>query len=116
MIARENVLFTLAEHYEYKFSSRLSIENLKSFTEIIAWNFWQMDGLKFVIPNSCCSKEVVEENLFERRVISKECEGCKLGYGKNADFKHNGIYCKIKDWKENKILRFVDLLKKGEKK
>lgn len=116
LIARENVLFTIAEHYEYKFSSQLSIENLKSFAEIIAWNFWQMDGLKFVIPNSCCAKEVVEENLFERRVISKECEGCKLGYGKNADFKHNGIYCKIKDWKENKILRFVDLLKKGEKK
>lgn len=92
------------------------MEKLKSFAEIIAWNFWQMDGLKFVIPNSCCTKEVVKEDLFERRVISEECEGCKLGYGKNADFKHNGIYCKIKDWKENEILRFVDLLKKGEKK
>lgn len=116
LIARENVLFTIAEHYEYKFSSQISMEKLKSFAEIIAWNFWQMDGLKFVIPNSCCTKEVVKEDLFERRVISEECEGCKLGYGKNADFKHNGIYCKIKDWKENEILRFVDLLKKGEKK
>ena len=116
LIARENVLFTVTEHYEYKFNTQLSMEQLKSFAEIIAWNFWQMDGLKFVIPNSCCTEEVVEEDLFERRVISKPCEGCKLGYGRNADFKHNGIYCKIKDWKENEILRFVDMLKKEEDK
>lgn len=112
LIARENVLFTLAEHYEYKFNAQLSKEQLKFFAEIIAWNFWQMDGLKFVIPNSCCTKEVVEEDLFESHVISKECEGCKLGYGPKSYFKHNGIYCKIMDWKENEIVRFVDLLKK----
>ncbi len=25
------------------------------------------------------------------------------------------IYCKIRDWKENITLRFVDIMKKGEK-
>lgn len=74
-----------------------------------------MDGLKFVIPNSCCTKEIIEEDLFESHVISKPCEGCKLGYGEKSYLRHNGIYCKIRDWKENKTLRFVDIMKEGEK-
>ena len=115
LIARENLLFDVAEHYEAKFHEKLETQDLVSFAKIIAWNIWQMDGLKFVIPNSCCTKEIVEEDLFESHVISKPCEGCKLGYGEKSYFKHNGIYCKIRDWKENKTLRFVDIMKEGEK-
>ena len=115
LIARENLLFDVTEHYEAKFNEKLGTQDLIDFAKIIAWNIWQMDGLKFVIPNSCCTKEIVEEDLFESHVISKPCEGCKLGYGKNSYFKHNGIYCKIRDWKENKTLRFVDIMKEGEK-
>ena len=115
LIARENLLFDVAEHYEAKFHEKLETQDLIDFAKIIAWNIWQMDGLKFVIPNSCCTKEIVEEDLFESHVISKPCEGCKLGYGEKSYFKHNGIYCKIRDWKENKTLRFVDIMKKGEK-
>ena len=115
LIARENLLFDVAEYYEAKFGEKLETQDLIGFAKIIAWNIWQMDGLKFVVPNSCCTKEIVEEDLFESRVISKPCEGCKLGYGEKSFFKHNGIYCKIRDWKENKTLRFVDLMKKGEK-
>ena len=115
LIARENLLFTIAEHYEAKFGEKLEKQDLISFAEIIVWNIWQMDGLKFVIPNSCCTKEVVEEDLFERKVIAKPCEGCKIGFGEKSWHKHNGIYCKIMNWKEGKIERFVDSLK-GEKK
>ena len=111
LIARENVLFTIAEHYSYKFNQQLATQDLVGFAEVIAWNIWQMDGLKFVVPNSCCTKEIVEEDLFDRRVISKPCEGCRLGFGAKSHFKHNGIYCKIKDWKTGEILRFVDMLK-----
>ena len=115
LIARENLLFDVAEHYEAKFHEKLETQDLVGFAKIIAWNIWQMDGLKFVIPNSCCTKEIIEEDLFESHVISKPCEGCKLGYGEKSYFKHNGIYCKIRDWKENKTLRFVDIMKEGEK-
>lgn len=114
-IARENLLFDVAEHYEAKFHEKLETQDLVGFAKVIAWNIWQMDGLKFVIPNSCCTKEIIEEDLFESHVISKPCEGCKLGYGEKSYFRHNGIYCKIRDWKENKTLRFVDIMKKGEK-
>lgn len=115
LIARENLLFDVAEHYEAKFHEKLETQDLVGFAKIIAWNIWQMDGLKFVIPNSCCTKEIIEEDLFESHVISKPCEGCKLGYGEKSYFRHNGIYCKIRDWKENKTLRFVDIMKEGEK-
>ncbi len=47
---------------------------------------------------------------FEKQVVKKECEGCK----KNAPFKHNGIYCRIKNWRTGRESRFVDSLK-GEK-
>ncbi len=114
LIARENLLFDVTEHYEAKFNEKLGTQDLIDFAKIIAWNIWQMDGLKFVIPNSCCTKEVVEEDLFEKKIISKPCEGCKLGYGEKSYFKHNGIYCKIRDWKEDETLRFVDIMK-GEK-
>ena len=106
LIARENVLFTIAEHYEAKFSEKLGTQDLIGFAKIIAWNIWQMDGLKFVVPNSCCTETKTEETLFETLVVSKECEGCKKGDYK----KHNGIYCMVKDWKTHKNIRFVDMV------
>lgn len=109
LLARENLLLTVAEHYEEKFGGTLSERDLLEFAKVIAWNIWQMDGLKFVVPNSCRTEEIAEEDLFERRVILKECEGCKKG----DDRKHNGIYCNIMDWKTNEIVRFVDLKKDG---
>lgn len=106
LIARENLLFDVAEYYEAKFHEKLETENLLDFAKVIAWNIWQMDGLKFVIPNSCCTKEIIDEDLFERRVISKPCVGCL----KNDNTKHNGIYCLIKDWKIHRNIRFVDMV------
>ena len=112
LIARENLLFTIAEHYEEKFREKLETQDLVGFAKVIAWNIWQMDGLKFVIPNSCCTKEIVDEDLFERRIIAKPCVGCLKGDNK----KHNGIYCIIKDWETHRNIRFVDLIQKqGEK-
>ena len=111
-IARENLLFTIAEHYEAKFGERLETSDLIAFAEIIAWNIWQMDGLKFVIPNSCCTKETEEADLFESHIVSKSCEGCKTGDNK----KHNGIYCVIMDWKEKKKVRFVDIFNRGKRR
>lgn len=109
LIARENLLFTIAEHYESKFNEKLEIQDLVGFAKVIAWNIWQMDGLKFVVPNSCCTKEIIEEDLFERRVISKPCIGCLKGDNR----KHNGIYCVIKDWETHRNIRFVDMVMGG---
>ena len=106
LIARKNVLFTVAEHYTERWGESLSEEEAAEFANIIVWNIWQMDGLKCVVPLSCCEKEIVEEDLFERKIIAKACEGCLKG----NNTEHNGIYCVIMDWEENKKVRFVDLV------
>ena len=63
------------------------------------------------IPNSCCTKEIIDEDLFERRIIAKPCVGCIKGDNR----KHNGIYCIIKDWETHRNIRFVDMVFGGGK-
>ncbi len=111
LIARENLLFTIAEHYKAKFNEKLETQDLVGFAKVIAWNIWQMDGLKYIIPNSCCTKEIIDEDLFERRIIAKPCVGCIKGDNR----KHNGIYCIIKDWETHRNIRFVDMVFGGGK-
>lgn len=111
LLARENLLYTLEDYYQDKFSKKLSLKTLESFAEIISWNIFQMDGLRGVIPLSCRHETKIiigDLTLFgkEPDVIEKnECEGCKYSRLK----KHNGKYVKIMDWEEEKVVRFVDV-------
>lgn len=108
LIARENLLITYIDFYRDKFSEDPKIEELENIAEIISWNIWQMDGIKFVIPESCHKDSNNQLSLFQDDILEDtECIGCQ----KNNIFKHNGIYCKIKDWKLNKEIRYVDLFK-----
>ena len=109
LLARENAFYTLIDYYEEKFNEYPSKEYLFEIAEIISWNFWQMDGLKGVIPNSCHDEIENMPLLFEEEQVKvSQCPGCK-----NKDFHtHNGIYCLIMDWETNKPITFVSLLKK----
>lgn len=107
LLARENLLYTFIDYYEDKFGAMPDKKLLLEIAEIISWNIWQMDGLKFVIPNSCKSDFSVQLSLFEARSAEQPCEGC----AKNRIYKHNGIYCKIKNWHTNRTIKFVSLLK-----
>jgi len=111
LIARENLLYTFIDYYQDKFKATPSIELQKEIAEIIVWNIFQMDGLKYVIPMSCkTEKKIIKGGvtLFgneEDEVLEKPCEGCE----KNIAQKHNGIYVNVMDWKEDKIIRFIDI-------
>lgn len=118
LLARENLLYTFLDYYRAKFGEELPKQYLPELAVIISWNIWQMDGLKFVIPNSCVKVPKIKKNsssLFsdDELGLSEEetlfdCPGCK-----NKDYhSHTGIYAKIKDWKENEVLTFVSLMKK----
>lgn len=112
LIARENLLYTFIDYYQEKFKETPSTELQKEIAEIIAWNIFQMDGLKYVIPMSCKTEKVTikgAETLFGKeddQVVEKPCAGCENKTVKN----HNGIYVNIMDWKEDKVIRFVDIL------
>lgn len=106
LLARENILYAVIEYYEYSYNNTLPVHILKELAEIISWNIWQMDGLKCVVPNSCKDAENEQISFWENINPLKPCLGCR----DNDVFKHNGIYCKIMDWKNKKQLRFVDLV------
>jgi len=114
LIARENLLYTFIDYYQDKFNEMPSLELQKEIAEIIVWNIFQMDGLKYVIPMSCKTEQVIikgAETLFGKeddQIIEKPCEGCE----KKLAYKHNGIYVKIMDWVEGKTIKFVDILSK----
>lgn len=108
LLARENLLFTFQDYYSAAFSKAPDIAILRKVAEILSWNIWQMDGLKFVIPDSCKETEEQQLMLFGNETKKKPCEGCS----KNDPLRHTGIYCKIKDWRENKTVKFVSLLEK----
>jgi len=115
LIARENLLYTLIDYYQAKFSHQPSLAIQQDFAEIISWNIFQMDGIKYVIPLSCHHENRLihgELTLFGETpdvVESYECEGCKF----NRPTKHNGKYVKIMDWSTGKHINFVDLLAKS---
>ena len=128
LLARENLLFTVADYYAAKFGDALDMEMLEHFAEIISWNIWQMDGLKAVVPNSCHDykkeRQAVSPNLFLAKDFSdrtlkrsvspcdvdederQKCQGCLKD---NIEL-HNGVYCRIKNWSTGKILQFKDML------
>ena len=111
LLARESLLYTFIENYYEKFSTEPKLEDIQNIATIISWNLWQMDGLKFVVPDSCTNEIKIEQDLFNTTETMIECQGCK----KNDYYTHNGIYCTIMDWEENEAIRFVDMLEnKGD--
>lgn len=117
LLTREALLISLLEYFSSKFPKDILLpETLECFAEIISWNFWQMDGLRGVVPNSCKTEEIFEPDLFAGTTVKKiVCEGCS----KKNIRKHNGIYCKIKDWtkldprskKLGKVIKYIDLIR-----
>lgn len=126
LIARENILLTIDDFYKdfctnkLKLKSKQSLtdEQLEYFAEIVSWNIWQMDGLKYVIPLSCrqtiknpdeASKDQLSLLLLNAEKPKKvviECEGCRT----NNPLAHTGRYSKIMDWSKGKTIQFVKLL------
>lgn len=112
LIARENLLYTFIDYYEAQFKETPSIDLQKEIAEIIAWNIFQMDGLKYVTPMSCTTETITiqgKETLFgkeDNQIIERVCEGCE----KDLVKKHNGVYAKTMDWRKGEAIRFVDIL------
>lgn len=108
LLARENIILSYIDYYRARFKEENpSIELLREIAEIVSWNLWQMDGLKFVVPCSCHEDEIVERDLFEEKVVKKTCEGCRSG----NILEHNGQYCLIKDWHKDEVITALLLLK-----
>lgn len=106
LIARESILISFIEYYRQKFGKQPLLKSIKHIAYIISWNIWQMDGLKGVVPNSC--HEEKQRSLFaDDDLQSTPCPGCV----NNDIHQHNGIKCRIMDWKKNKPVLYINLIK-----
>ena len=123
LLARENLLYTFIDFYTAKFGKEPMMKSVNYMAYIISWNLWQMDGLKFVVPGSC--HDVVSKNqdgqqtdlFFDVPTTPQApkitpCPGC----AEDNPYKHNGIYCLVRDWrvkdKEKQKILFKSLLNK----
>ncbi len=111
LIARENLLFSFIDYYTDRFNIQPVKEYLMTIAKILSWNLWQMDGLKYVIPNSCKQSESCQLSIFEDENKTEPCPGCL----KNNNALHTGIYCRIMDWSCGHSVRFIDLFERDEK-
>ncbi|MEW9991004.1 restriction endonuclease subunit M [Clostridium butyricum] len=119
LIARENLLYDYMDYYQERFNENAPIELLKEVANIIAWNIWQMDGLKCVVPYSCHETKIenAQMTIFDFMNDGQEeetvpCPGCE----RNDIFMHTGTYCRIYDWTNlNKSIPFIDVLKEGSR-
>lgn len=97
LLAREAMLYTFVDNYKEKFGKEPALKSTMYIAYIIGWNIFQMDGLKFVVPDSCKNRIRKFPNAFGGvDEIVEECPGCKTG-NRNQ---HNGIYCKVRDWRK----------------
>jgi hypothetical protein len=88
LLARESALITFIEYYQVKWHTDKmpDKECLRKVAEIISWNLWQMDGLKYGIPGYTPT-ELFKESLF------------------NEEVPVNERFCRIMEWKSLEPLK-----------
>lgn len=95
-IARKNVLSSIIEYYYEVYNEILDKDYLKKCANIISWNLWQMNGL---------NGKVVSRN-------DNKIRDYKGNLIKNKFIENNIEYSKIMDWENNKIVRYIDVIKR----
>lgn len=101
LLAREAIFVTFNEYYQLRWNTtdKLQLDVLKKAAEIISWNLWQMDGLKYGIPGFE-PLERLDNGLFESQF----------------NVKPENRFCRIMQWTETEPLNgeeiaFFGLLK-----
>ena len=107
LLARENLLLSYIDYYRERNHEDPKMELLRAVANIIAWNVWQMDGIKYVVPNSCKAEKHEEFTMFGSVIREIQCPGCEKGQIN----KHNGVYCRVFDWRRDRSIPFISMLK-----
>lgn len=92
LIARMNLLYTLADYIEAKWHRQATQKEMEKFLNVICWNFWQMDGIKDTVPLGSPSEVYHQMSLF----------------GEEEPEELHKDDCKIYDWRGQKSLLFRD--------
>ena len=101
-MARINVFMDFVEHWNEKWTSNPDSKVLEDASEVVSWNFWQMDGLgDFLSPLKTAKKSL--ETL----------PGMELG-----KYRSSSAPCKIRLWDNEEEVEFRNLFRNdsGERK
>lgn len=98
LLARVNLLLTFIDYYTERWEKDPEEKFLRQVANKIAWNIWQMDGLKDTVPLGKPYEEYHQMTLFEMvpDMAPQEEEP-------------EAIPCKIFDWRSNNSLVFKKL-------
>ena len=99
LIARINLLLTFTDYYEERWEWQPDDRLLQQMANKIAWNIWQMDGLKDTAPLGKPYEEFRQLTLFDM-------------FGEVSDSREDepeAVPCRIFDWRRKSSLEFMDL-------
>lgn len=94
LLARENLLLAFCDNFKRQWHKNPAISQLKQIANIIAWNVWQMDGLKECAPFG--KADAAQFELFD-----------------DLPTLNFPIICRVQNWRSKQVYNFRDL--KGDK-
>ena len=97
LIARINMLMSFCEYHEDRWNKSPDATLLRKIANIIAWNVWQMDGLKGLTPLGAPYRKFRQLTLWDL-AQPQETENSKV----------KELPCVIKNWRSNKSLNWED--------
>lgn len=98
LIARINLLLTFMDYYEERWERQPDDKLLEQIANKIAWNIWQMDGLKDTVPLGKPYEEFRQMTLFDMFGLEEESEN-----------EPEAVPCRIFNWRSNSSLKFMDI-------
>ena len=107
LLARINLLMTFAEYLEDRWRRPPTDREIKKLANIIAWNFWQMDGLKGTVP-------LGEPQDMASQVSMDELFGAALGFSDVTEKAKKTPRCRIFDWRADRSIPFEAIGKENE--
>lgn len=109
LVARINLLYTFSDYFEDYLKRKPTELELKKAANIIAWNVWQMDGLKGTVPLGKPREEVQQLSWFGN--VSESIGNDLFTQTVSSD---EGTECSLFDWRADRSMLYSDL-KKGRK-
>ncbi len=100
LIARINLLTSYCDYYKERWACDPTLDDVKHIANLIAWNIWQMDGLKDMVPFGKPNKN--QTNLMSFFGLEP------------APQKEAPVNCKIQNWRSNESLQYKICKSRGK--
>lgn len=102
LIARINLIMTFEDYFRERMELDPDEKQLKQFANVIAWNIWQMDGLKDCVPLGKPIEVFEQTDLFSLFPDA-------MGEDENAEDRGDAApLCRIYNWRSNESRLFKE--------